>query len=122
MRKLVTHQITIAGKVYPRGVHDFPETVMAHEHFKHYVKAGRIQAPAAPSALDKLKTDEALAKRKEMEERFGVPRKAVAAPSSLDTKVEPIGDSGFEPKVAEPEAEAEEQSPESKAANKKPKR
>ena len=107
MKKQVTHQIKIGEKIYTKGIHDFPADVMEHEHFKFYSKAGRILTPAGVSSVDKFKTEESNAKRKEIELAYGIPQKPSAAPSSKDVQVEALGDSGYEPKV-EAQAEQEE--------------
>lgn len=99
MKKQVTHQIKIGEKIYAQGIHEFSEEDMDHPHFKHYSKAGRILTPAGQSNADKLKTEEAMAKRREMEAAFGVPRSTTIAPSSDEVKVEEIG-GGFETKAA----------------------
>lgn len=108
MKRQVTHQIKIGEQIYPIGLHDFSEEVMHHPHYKHFEKAGRILTPAGKSSRDKFMTEEAIAKRREMEIAYGVPRKAQAAPSSDDVKVEEVGGgSGYEPKVEDDGAQAQ---------------
>jgi hypothetical protein len=74
MQKQVLQQLTIEGKVYPQGIHEFSEAAMKHDHFSFYVKAGYIVAPKAQPGKGLAFAEEALAVRKEMEEKYGVKR------------------------------------------------
>lgn len=95
MERKVTHQIKIGEKIYSPGLHDFSDETRAHEHYKFYVKAGRIHAPAAaPGSKAMANTEEAIEQRKAMEEKWGV--KQAAPPVGPVAPVEP-----------EPEVEAQ---------------
>jgi hypothetical protein len=72
MKKQVTNQLKIADKIYAPGLHDFSDEVMAHEHFKFYVKAGWIHSPAEAKKIEMSDGQKALAL--EMEKKYAIPR------------------------------------------------